>query len=151
LTGAIHPLVRLRRAVDPPPLSGGPVTPTDLADIERARLRALVAADIDVAAALHADDFQLITPSGRALSKAEYLGAIESGALRYLSWEPDEITVRLHGSTGVVRYQAVLQTASRGVANRRGRHWHTDAYELRDGRWQVVWSQATEIEDPTGA
>jgi hypothetical protein len=23
--------------------------------------------------------------------------------------------------------------------------WHTDSYEQRDGRWQVVWSQATEI------
>ena len=25
------------------------------------------------------------------------------------------------------------------------RFWHTDIYELRDGRWQVVWSQATRI------
>jgi hypothetical protein len=23
--------------------------------------------------------------------------------------------------------------------------WHTDCYRLRDGRWQVVWSQATQI------
>ena len=21
--------------------------------------------------------------------------------------------------------------------------WHTDCYELRNGQWQVVWSQAT--------
>ena len=24
-------------------------------------------------------------------------------------------------------------------------HWHTDLYERRDGRWQVVWSHATGI------
>jgi len=36
---------------------------------ERARLRALVEANMDVARPLHADDFQLITPSGVALSK----------------------------------------------------------------------------------
>jgi hypothetical protein len=24
--------------------------------------------------------------------------------------------------------------------------WHTDCYRRRDGRWQVVWSQATRIE-----
>jgi hypothetical protein len=23
--------------------------------------------------------------------------------------------------------------------------WHTDCYRFRDERWQVVWSQATEI------
>ena len=25
------------------------------------------------------------------------------------------------------------------------RFWHTDMYDLRDGRWQAVWSQATRI------
>jgi hypothetical protein len=24
-------------------------------------------------------------------------------------------------------------------------YWHTDYYELRNGQWQVVWSQSTEI------
>jgi hypothetical protein len=23
--------------------------------------------------------------------------------------------------------------------------WHTDHYELRAGRWQIVWSQATAV------
>ena len=27
----------------------------------------------------------------------------------------------------------------------RDRFWHTDVYELRDDRWQAVWSQATRI------
>jgi hypothetical protein len=36
--------------------------------IERERLRALVAADMDVAGQLHADDFQLVTPSGSTYS-----------------------------------------------------------------------------------
>jgi hypothetical protein len=26
--------------------------------------------------------------------------------------------------------------------------WHTDCYRLQDGRWQVVWSQATQIITP---
>ena len=28
----------------------------------------------------------------------------------------------------------------------RQRYWHTDLYERREGRWQVVWSQATGIQ-----
>ncbi|MBB2673827.1 UNVERIFIED_ORG: hypothetical protein GGE44_003396 [Rhizobium esperanzae] len=35
-------------------------------EIERTRLRALVAADMSAARPLHADDFQLITPIGVA-------------------------------------------------------------------------------------
>jgi hypothetical protein len=28
------------------------------------------------------------------------------------------------------------------------RFWHTDVYELRDGAWLAVWSQATRIKRP---
>ena len=45
-----------------------------LREIERARLRALVAGDMAAARALHADDFQLVTPLGTAISKEQYLG-----------------------------------------------------------------------------
>jgi hypothetical protein len=114
-------------------------------DTERERLRALVAADMDVADRLHASDFQLITPSGMSLSKAEYLGGIATGHLDYRVWEPGEITTRLHGDVALVRYQADLQIAVGGKLSHLGRYWHTDTYERRDGRWQVVWSQATEI------
>ena len=43
---------------------------------ERARLKALVEADIEVARQLHADDFQLINPVGESLSKEQYLAAV---------------------------------------------------------------------------
>jgi Domain of unknown function (DUF4440) len=94
---------------------------------------------------LHAEDFQLITPSGRTFSKEQYLGAIAVGEINYLRWEPDpEMAVRLYGPVALIRYQAHLEMGVPGhmVALR---CWHTDAYEKRDGRWQVVWSQATEI------
>ncbi|MBN9536314.1 MAG: nuclear transport factor 2 family protein, partial [Alphaproteobacteria bacterium] len=60
-----------------------------LRHIERSRLRALVDADVETAQHLHAPDFQLITPTGRPLSKNEYLGAIAAGHLNYLHWEPE--------------------------------------------------------------
>lgn len=63
----------------------------DLADVERRRLRALVDADRVAADELHSDDFQLITPGGIPLTKDEYLGAIASGSVNYLLWEPDAI------------------------------------------------------------
>jgi len=114
-----------------------------LREIERSRLRALVDADIALARPLHAPQFQLVTPGGRAFTRDEYLGKIERGDLRYLRWEPGPMDVRLHADSAVLRYQATLAFD----ANAPFRCWHIDAYERIDGRWQVVWSQATMIKD----
>ena len=116
--------------------------------IERARLRALVEANVDIAAQLHADDFQLVNPAGVALSKEQYLGGIASGHIDYRVWEPDSIAVRVREQMAVIRYQAWLEIVVGGQAAPLRRYWHTDSYEQRDGRWQVVWSQATEIQQP---
>jgi hypothetical protein len=115
-------------------------------DIERQRLRALVEADMDVARRLHADDFQLITPFGDALSKEEYLGTVESGDIDYVVWKPDAIDVRLSGDLAVLRYSSHIEIIVQGRRLPPGNYWHTDYYEKRNGRWQDVWSQATEMQ-----
>jgi hypothetical protein len=113
---------------------------------ERERLRALVAADMDVARRLHADDFQLITPTGVALSKEQYLGMVASGELDYRVWEPDSpINVRVYGPVALIRYRSQLDNVDGGHRVGIRHYWHTDTYEQRDGQWQVVWSHATEI------
>ena len=114
-------------------------------NIERARLRALVSADITAAEPLHAPDFQLITPIGAALSKAEYLGAVAGEHIKYLVWEPGDIAVRLGAANAVIRYRARLEVVFGGLKVPPGDYWHTDVYEVRDRQWLVVWSQATAI------
>ena len=113
--------------------------------VERDRLRLLVAGDVAAARELHAEDFQLITPSGRALSREEYLGLIGSGQLSYTTWEPAEVKVRAYGDTAILRYRAALEGSFGGELLPPIRLWHTDLYERRKKGWQVVWSQATEI------
>ena len=116
-----------------------------LRDTERARLQALVEGDVEAAASLHADDYQLITPGGASLSKAEYLGGIADGTLHYRRFEPDgPIEVRQWQSAAAVRYPVIIEMDADGTPYS-DRFWHTDIYELREGRWQAVWSQATRI------
>jgi hypothetical protein len=116
-----------------------------LRDTERRRLRALLDADMATAESLHADDYQLIPPGGGALSKAEYLGGIADGSLRYSRFEPDgEMRVRFWGNGAALRYEVLIDVAADGTVYH-DRCWHTDIYELRDGRWQAVWSHATRI------
>ena len=94
---------------------------------------------------LHADDYELITPGGGRLSRDDYLGGVASGELRYVIFEPaSAIRVRLHEGAAILRYKARIQIhLADGID--RGRFWHTDFYELRDGRWRAVWSHATRI------
>jgi hypothetical protein len=127
----------------------GPGIPvTAVSDIERQRLRLLVAREMEAAADLHADDYQLITPSGHAMTKAEYLGRIASGKLRYQVFEPSsDIAVLSSARLAVLRYTARITVAEGGEDAVAITCWHTDCYELRDGRWQAVWSQATAIRE----
>jgi hypothetical protein len=114
-----------------------------LRSTERERLRVLVAGDVERAAQLHTEDFQLINPLGGALSKEQYLGGIGSGQIHYLYWEPESIAVRLYADVAVIRYRSELEIVVKGHHIPRQRYWHTDLYERHGTRWQVVWSHAT--------
>lgn len=116
--------------------------------IEHRRLASLVAKDGDTARSLHAADYELITPGGGRLSRDEYLDGVLSGELDYRVFEAEgEIRVRLHATAAVLRYVARIEMRmAHGVDA--DRFWHTDVYELRDGAWLAVWSQATRIKRP---
>jgi hypothetical protein len=114
-------------------------------DLESSRIQALLKPDIKRLRQLHSAEYQLITPSGRSYSREKYLGLIESGELTYLRWEPGPMEVRTSERMAVVRYQATLQLGPLEAQRTPFQCWHTDSYELNDGIWQAVWSQATEI------
>ena len=117
-----------------------------LRTIERARLAALVAGDIAAADPLHSTRYQLITPRGRTMSKAEYLGAVASHDIHYRVFEPtSDIEVWGDDRIAILRYRAAIgfHGSPQDVMN----VWHTDCYESTDDGWQVVWSQATAIDD----
>jgi hypothetical protein len=124
-----------------------PDTSTLLLALEHRRLRALVEGDLEAAEELHADDYQLITPSGEALSKPEYLEAIASGALNYRVFQvASEVAVKTFDGVAMLRYLASIEIDFPDGRDG-GTFWHTDIYERRNRRWQVVWSQGTQAAD----
>lgn len=110
-------------------------------DMEYRRTAALVERDMPVIEAMHAPDYKIVTAGGRLFTRERYLGVIAKEPL-YTSWEAGDIEVHRIGASGVMlRYRGVL-----GFPSGRTRDcWHSDFYERRDGRWQAVASQATEI------
>lgn len=109
--------------------------------LERRRTQALVDRDLAVIEDLHADDYELVTPAGRTLSRADYLRLVAEAPF-YTAWTigPGPMRARIDASLAVLRYEATLHFPSGSSLD----VWHTDVYERRDGRWQAVWSQATE-------
>jgi len=112
--------------------------------LERTRTQALVRRDMALAWQMHAPEYQLITPGGKAFDRASYLGDIAAGELCYVRWELGDIAVRASAAMALVRYQALLAFPSGKTV----RCWHTDSYELRGTSWQAVWSQATAVAVP---
>jgi uncharacterized protein DUF4440 len=112
--------------------------------VERERLRVLVNADVASARRLHADDFQLIDPSGGALTKEQYLGAISSGVVDYILWEPDMIAVRVYGEAAVIRYRSQLEIVVQGQKIPRRPYWPLASGLVPRNRDQVELPYAVE-------
>jgi hypothetical protein len=122
------------------PAGQPPPTANYFRALERERTRALVERDMDAAERLHAHDYQLITPTGKTFSREGYLAAIAASPF-YAKWDLGDMEVRLSPTMAIVRYQARIEFPSGKAVT----CWHTDLYEVRDGQWQAVWSQATAI------
>jgi uncharacterized protein DUF4440 len=113
--------------------------------IETAREQALVDGDTAIVRRLTAPDFQLINPAGAPLSRDDFLGGVEAGAIDFLALDPSSpITVRMSGDSATLRYRTRFDLV---VGGTRLTHegWNTALYERRDGRWQSVWAQTTAI------
>jgi hypothetical protein len=128
------------------------VTTADLArtliDIEQRRLRALVDARAADADALHASDFEFVSPSGGVWSRERYLGGVADGSINYRRFEPvSDIEVMADEDLAVLRYRAIIDISIRGNEGGVLDCWHLDCYRRDgDGHWQVRWSQATSID-----
>jgi len=97
----------------------------ELCAIEHQRLQALVEADMTVAGSLHSEDFQ-------------HLGAVASGEIDYLLWEPEAIegyarAARWPCEMALVRYTSRLELVAGGQGMPLRHYWHTDFYERREG------------------
>ncbi|HOB95631.1 MAG TPA: nuclear transport factor 2 family protein [Aquabacterium sp.] len=112
----------------------------DFRTLERRRTQALVDRDLPLIERLHAPDYQLITPAGRVFSRARDLAAIAEAPF-YAGWTHGAMQVRLAPGMALLRYPATITFPSGKVV----RCWHTDSYEVIDGDWLAMWSQATPL------
>jgi hypothetical protein len=98
--------------------------------LEVRRSHTLAQRDMPTLEALHATEYQLITPNDKVFTREKYLGAVQAQPF-YVGWEVGEMACRITPPMALIRYQARLRFPS----GREVTCWPTDSYELRAQRW----------------
>lgn len=98
---------------------------------------------------IEADEFIFTDSAGGLTTKAEDVASLDkpAGEFKLVSYEPDDMKVRIYGNTAVVtgRTTTMLQSKDREVTNRSR---FTDVFVKRDGRWQLVAGHSSRIREP---
>src|SRR5829696_697886 len=113
--------------------------------------------DADAVKRLVAEDAVIVYPDGSTATKADEVRTIESGAITADAFEmiDPKVTV-IDADSAFISGRSVIKNGKYAVPNQKkpvdisGEYRFLDVYAKRDGRWQVVASQATKI-DPAAA
>ena len=111
---------------------------------EREWLLAHLNCDVEALDRLMANEYAQINSTGRIVRKAEVIASFESGTRHWDEAHSDELQVRVYGEAAVVigRWQARGVNASQ-VFDYTARY--VSVWVCRDGRWQIVSDQSSEI------
>lgn len=113
-------------------------------DLDRKRMRAMAAKDIETLENLLADDLVYTHSSARLDTKKSLIRAMVSGSTVYTSVEPSDVKAQDLGDTVVLTGIAHIKVVSNGTPNAFGVRF-TDVYTRRDNRWQMVTWQSTRL------
>ena len=113
--------------------------------LDQTELKALVRGDADTLERIIAPDFTLVPPPGEPQTRAQYLESVASGDLDYRVFKPiTPVEVVVRDDLAVLTFESHLDVSA-GDAHVEHEAWHTHVYEKRDGRWQLIWAQATAV------
>lgn len=113
-------------------------------DLDRKRMRAMAAKDVETLENLLADDLVYTHSSARLDTKRSLIQAMVSGATVYTSVKPSDVKAQDLGDTVVLTGIAHIEVVSNGTPNAFGVRF-TDVYTRRDDRWQMVTWQSTRL------
>jgi len=121
------------------------VSAEDRAIVERLDLRyqaAVARNDVRTMDEILAEDFALVSSTGRVYSKSDLLNEARSGQFQYDRQDDTDRTVRVWGDTAVVT--ALLWAKGREAGKPFAyRVWFSDTYARIDGTWRYVLGHAS--------
>ena len=120
----------------------------ELTQIEHRLVKAWLDGDRAAADSILAADWSVIDLTGSVLTKAQVMQEFGSGERRIESGSVDDLNVRTFGNFAIVTGRSVLAGSYKGQRARVVQRF-TDVFAKRDGRWQVVASQGTQVAQST--
>jgi ketosteroid isomerase-like protein len=129
-------------------ISGQNRAVTELTDIEHKLVKAWIAGDRGTVDSTLAADWSVIDLTGRVLTKPQVMQELGSGDRRIESGSVDDLNIRLFGDIAIVTGRSVLAGSYQGKRANVVQRF-TDVFARRDGRWQAVASQGTQVAPST--
>ena len=117
----------------------------EILKLEDQRIQAMITGDLATLDRILADDLTYVHSGGQLESKAEFLGRLKSGDLKYRAMPREDVTVRIIGCAALVTGTATAEVESKGE-NLSLTLRFTDVYVERAGRWQLLAWQSSRIE-----
>lgn len=109
------------------------------------QLRAAVArGQIDVIQSLTADDFIMVDPSGKILTRYQEIASVQAGEVKIESLTYSDTKVKIYIGAAMVAGQAVMKAKSKDQ-DLSGDYRFVDFYEIRTGVWKLTYRQLTLI------
>jgi ketosteroid isomerase-like protein len=127
---------------------------TELLQLEREWAASTQKHDVEAVKRIEADDIIVTYDDGTTGTKADDVRVIESGALTAEAWDVADAKVTvLDADAAIVTGRGIIKNGkykgpdgkSRDIS---GQYRFTDVFARRNGKWQVVASQATKIQNP---
>jgi ketosteroid isomerase-like protein len=108
------------------------------------RFEAMVRGDVSALDEILSEDLTYTHATGVFETKAEFIAKLKSGQTKYESFVPEDVLVRLYGTTGVVTGVARVKVQVKGE-HLSFQLRFTDVYVKKGDRWQMVAWQATRL------
>ena len=116
----------------------------DIRELETQRFRAMERVDVATLNRILSDDLIYTHANGLQQTKAELIGVLGSGDMKYESITPDDIRVRIYNETAVVTGRASMKIKARGE-EQTFKLCYLDVYVKQDSRWQMVAWQSSRV------
>ncbi len=108
------------------------------------RFEAMVRGDLPALDDILSDDLTYTHATGVFETKAEFIAKLKSGQTKYESFAPENMLVRIYGTTAVVTGTARVKVQAKGE-HLSFQLRFTDVYVKKDDQWQMVAWQATRL------
>jgi ketosteroid isomerase-like protein len=105
---------------------------------------AYLSADTDVINRIYADDCIVTSSAGAVMTKADLIRFLKSGAVKYESYDRDDLLLRLYGTTAVISAAITSKSMSQGRESI-DRSRVVTVWVKQAGKWRLVAGQGTPI------